>query len=145
MKIVMLDRNSVGMDMDVSIYERLGHFEAHDVADRESCKEWIKDVALARCIYQMKAFAPALALTKSPLTCVVIGAKRCPCAIFVIVYSCLLLLGFMISKGALIVCARTASTRATLANCVFTMAVVLSKKAPLTFRPSLIKQYNGAI
>ena len=43
MKIVMLDRNSVGMDMDVSIFERLGEFEAHDVADRESCKEWIKD------------------------------------------------------------------------------------------------------
>ena len=43
MKIVMLDRNSVGMDMDVSIFERLGNFEAHDVADRESCKEWIKD------------------------------------------------------------------------------------------------------
>ena len=43
MKIVMLDRNSVGMDMDVSIFERLGEFEAHDVADRESCKKWIKD------------------------------------------------------------------------------------------------------
>ena len=43
MKIVMLDRNSVGMDMDVSIFEKLGEFEAHDVADRESCKEWIKD------------------------------------------------------------------------------------------------------
>ena len=43
MKIVMLDRNSVGMDMDVSIFERLGEFEAHDVADRESCKKWIQD------------------------------------------------------------------------------------------------------
>ena len=43
MKIVMLDRNSVGMDMDVSIFERLGDFEYHDVADRESCKKWIKD------------------------------------------------------------------------------------------------------
>lgn len=43
MKIVMLDRNSVGMDMDVSIFGALGQFEAHDVADRESCKEWIKD------------------------------------------------------------------------------------------------------
>lgn len=43
MKIVMLDRNSVGMDMDVSVFERLGEFEAHDVADRESCKEWIRD------------------------------------------------------------------------------------------------------
>lgn len=39
----MLDRNSVGMDMDVSIFGALGQFEAHDVADRESCKEWIKD------------------------------------------------------------------------------------------------------
>ena len=43
MKIVMLDRNSVGMDMDVSIFEKLGEFEAHDVADRQSCKQWIKD------------------------------------------------------------------------------------------------------
>lgn len=43
MKIVMLDRNSLGMDMDVSIFERLGEFEAHDVADRESCKKWIRD------------------------------------------------------------------------------------------------------
>lgn len=43
MKIVMLDRNSVGMDMDVSIFEKLGEFEAHDVADREACKKWIQD------------------------------------------------------------------------------------------------------
>ena len=43
MKIVMLDRNSLGEDMDISIFEKLGTFEAHDVADRESCKEWIKD------------------------------------------------------------------------------------------------------
>lgn len=43
MKIVMLDRNSVGMDMDVSIFAQLGEFEAHDVADRQSCKEWIRD------------------------------------------------------------------------------------------------------
>ena len=43
MKIVMLDRNSVGMDMDVSIFQSLGEFEAHDVADRESCKQWIQD------------------------------------------------------------------------------------------------------
>lgn len=43
MKIVMLDRNSLGMDMDVSIYERLGDFEAHPVADRKECKNWIKD------------------------------------------------------------------------------------------------------
>lgn len=43
MKIVMLDRNSVGMDIDVSIFGKLGEFEAHDVADRKSCKQWIKD------------------------------------------------------------------------------------------------------
>lgn len=43
MKIVMLDRNSVGMDIDVSVFERLGEFEAHDVADRESCRKWIQD------------------------------------------------------------------------------------------------------
>ncbi|MBQ9990859.1 MAG: D-2-hydroxyacid dehydrogenase [Lachnospiraceae bacterium] len=43
MKIVMLDRNSLGMDMDVSIYEKLGDFEAHPVAGREECKNWIKD------------------------------------------------------------------------------------------------------
>lgn len=43
MKIVMLDRNSLGNDMDISIFEELGTFEAHDVADRDSCKEWIKD------------------------------------------------------------------------------------------------------
>ena len=43
MKIVMLDRNSLGYDMDISIFEKLGTFEAHDVADRESCKNWIKD------------------------------------------------------------------------------------------------------
>lgn len=43
MKIVMLDRNSLGMDMDISIFEQLGEFEAHDVADRESCKRWIKE------------------------------------------------------------------------------------------------------
>ena len=39
----MLDRNSVGMDMDVSIFNKLGEFEAYDVADRESCKKWIQD------------------------------------------------------------------------------------------------------
>lgn len=43
MKIVMLDRNSLGMDMDISIFERLGEFEAYPVAEREKCKNWIKD------------------------------------------------------------------------------------------------------
>lgn len=39
----MLDRNSLGMDMDISIFERLGEFEAYPVAEREKCKNWIKD------------------------------------------------------------------------------------------------------
>ena len=43
MKIVMLDRNSLGMDMDISIFEKLGDFEAYNVADRERCKQWVKD------------------------------------------------------------------------------------------------------
>ena len=43
MKIVMLDRNSLGDDMDIAIFENLGTFEAYDVADRESCKNRIKD------------------------------------------------------------------------------------------------------
>ena len=43
MKIVMLDRNSLGMDMDISIFEKLGDFEAHNVAQREDCRQWIQD------------------------------------------------------------------------------------------------------
>lgn len=43
MKIVMLDRNSLGMDLDVSIFEAFGEFEAYPVGDRETCKERIKD------------------------------------------------------------------------------------------------------
>ena len=43
LKIVMLDRNSLGMDMDVSIFENLGNFEAREIADRAQCKEWIQD------------------------------------------------------------------------------------------------------
>jgi glycerate dehydrogenase len=39
----MLDRNSLGMDMDVSVFARLGDFEAHESADRETCKAWIRD------------------------------------------------------------------------------------------------------
>lgn len=43
MKIVMLDRNTLGMDIDVSIFEKLGEFEAFDVAPREKSIERIKD------------------------------------------------------------------------------------------------------
>lgn len=43
MKIVMLDRDSLGMDMDISVFEKLGNFEAHEVASREECKAWIRD------------------------------------------------------------------------------------------------------
>lgn len=43
MKIVMLDRDSLGMDMDVSVFSRLGEFEAHHVADRTQCRQWIRD------------------------------------------------------------------------------------------------------
>ena len=39
----MLDRNSLGMDMDISIFEKLGDFEAHNVAQREDCRQWIQD------------------------------------------------------------------------------------------------------
>lgn len=47
MKIVMLDRNSIGMDIDVSILGRLGEFTSYDVASREACKEYIKDADVA--------------------------------------------------------------------------------------------------
>ena len=43
MKIVMLDRNSIGMDIDVSVFSKFGNFEAYDVADREITKARIKD------------------------------------------------------------------------------------------------------
>lgn len=43
MKIVMLDRNTLGMDIDVSVFEKLGEFEAFDVAPREKSIERIKD------------------------------------------------------------------------------------------------------
>lgn len=42
-KIIMLDRNSLGDDIDVNIFANLGIFEAYDVADREDCKKWIRD------------------------------------------------------------------------------------------------------
>ena len=43
MKIVMLDRNSIGMDIDVSIFSKFGDFEAYDVASRDLTKARIKD------------------------------------------------------------------------------------------------------
>ena len=43
MKIVMLDRNSIGLDIDVSFFEELGDFEYHDTADMETSKDYIKD------------------------------------------------------------------------------------------------------
>ncbi len=43
MKIVMLDRNSLGMDLDLSIFSKLGDFEEHPVARAEECKVWIRD------------------------------------------------------------------------------------------------------
>ena len=43
MKIVMLDRDSLGMDIDVSCFSKLGEFEEHPVAERSRCKEWVRD------------------------------------------------------------------------------------------------------
>ena len=43
MKIVMLDRNSIGFDIDVTLFEKLGDFEYHNTADPETSKELIKD------------------------------------------------------------------------------------------------------
>lgn len=43
MKIVMLDRNTIGMDMDVSIFSKYGEFKEYNVTSREECKLHIKD------------------------------------------------------------------------------------------------------
>lgn len=43
MKIVMLDRDSLGMDIDTSCFSKLGEFEEYPVAERYQCKEWIRD------------------------------------------------------------------------------------------------------
>ena len=43
MKIVMLDRDSLGMDLDLSAFSKLGDFEEHPVAVAEECKAWIRD------------------------------------------------------------------------------------------------------
>ena len=43
MKIVMLDRNSIGFDIDVNLFSKLGDFEYHNTADVETSKALIKD------------------------------------------------------------------------------------------------------
>ncbi|MCQ2548974.1 MAG: D-2-hydroxyacid dehydrogenase [Lachnospiraceae bacterium] len=43
MKIVILDRNSLGMDIDLTMFGDFGTYEEHDVADRADCKKWIAD------------------------------------------------------------------------------------------------------
>lgn len=43
MKIVMLDRNSIGFDIDVELFAKLGDFEYHNTADAETSKALIKD------------------------------------------------------------------------------------------------------
>ena len=43
MKIVMLDRNSLGMDLDISMFEKLGDFSSYLVEPREISKERIQN------------------------------------------------------------------------------------------------------
>ena len=43
MKIVMLDRNSIGFDIDVTLFEKLGDFTYHNTTDTAASKELIKD------------------------------------------------------------------------------------------------------
>lgn len=43
MKIVMLDRNTLGDDLDISIFEELGEFTCYDAAPPHVSKEYIKD------------------------------------------------------------------------------------------------------
>lgn len=43
MNIVMLDRNSLGMDVDISVFHKFGNFTAYDVQNREESKVAIKD------------------------------------------------------------------------------------------------------
>lgn len=43
MKIVMLDRNTIGMDIDVSVFEEFGEFMAYDACSREQSREWIRE------------------------------------------------------------------------------------------------------
>ena len=58
MKIVMLDRNSIGLDIDVSFFEELGDFEYHDTADMETSKDYIKDadiVIMDGCLFETRS------------------------------------------------------------------------------------------
>ena len=41
MKIVMLDRNSIGFDIDVDLFAKLGEFEHHNTTDPANAKELI--------------------------------------------------------------------------------------------------------
>ena len=43
MKIVFLDRNTIGFDIDVSIFEKFGELEEHNSCAPELSKEYIKD------------------------------------------------------------------------------------------------------
>ena len=43
MKIVMLDRNSIGFDIDVDLFAKLGDFTYHNTEDVETSKTLIKD------------------------------------------------------------------------------------------------------
>lgn len=43
MKIVMLDRNSIGFDIDVEFFAKLGDFTYYNTMDKESSQEAIKD------------------------------------------------------------------------------------------------------
>ncbi len=43
MKIVILDRATLGFDIDVSIFEKYGEVTSYDVTKKEKTKERIKD------------------------------------------------------------------------------------------------------
>lgn len=43
MKIVMLDRNSIGFDVDVSLFAEFGEFAYYDTTDFETAKEYIRE------------------------------------------------------------------------------------------------------
>lgn len=43
MKVVFLDRNTIGFDIDVSIFKDFGELEEHSSCSREECKKYIKE------------------------------------------------------------------------------------------------------
>lgn len=53
MKIVILDRKTLGFDIDVSIFEKFGEFEIHDITDAKETKDRIKnaDIVLTNKVY----------------------------------------------------------------------------------------------